>query len=219
MDRIAALFDLDRTLLDTSSGQLYARYLYRTGQMSRREMTRVVWWTVLSRLGILDMQALIARLLLVAAGSDQAETQRTSDLWFVEDVLPHVAERGLRRVAEHREQGHVVAIVSASTQYVVAPMAAHLGVPGQYVCTHVRSAGGRLTGELEPPACFGQGKVVWAERFAAEHGVDLDRSYFYTDSISDLPLLERVGQPVAVNPDPRLRRLAQRRGWPIEMFY
>lgn len=68
-----------------------------------------------------------------------------------------------------------------------------------------------MTGELESPACFGEGKAVWAERFAAEHGVDLDRSYFYTDSLSDLPLLERVGHPVAVNPDPRLRRLALRR--------
>jgi phosphoserine phosphatase len=67
--------------------------------------------------------------------------------------------------------------------------------------------------------CYGQGKVVWAERFAAEHDVDLAASYFYTDSISDLPLLERVGHPVVVNPDLRLRRLARKRGWPLEMFY
>jgi phosphoserine phosphatase len=78
---------------------------------------------------------------------------------------------------------------------------------------------GRLTGRVTPPVCYGQGKVVWAERFAAEHDVDLDAGYFYTDSISDLPLLERVGHPVAVNPDPRLRRLADKRGWPIEQFY
>jgi HAD superfamily hydrolase (TIGR01490 family) len=219
MDCIAALFDLDRTLLDTSSGQLWARYMYRTGQMSRGEVARVAWWTALSRLGILDMQRLIPKLLAAASGSDEAETLRVSDLWFAQDVLPHVAERGLQKVAEHQALGHVVAIVSASTQYVVGPMAAHLGVPGQYVCTHVRSDGGKLTGEVEPPACYGQGKVVWAERFAAEYGVDLARSYFYTDSISDLPLLVRVGHPVAVNPDPRLRRLALRHGWPIEMFY
>ena len=219
MDRTAALFDLDRTLLDTSSGQLWARYMHRTGQMSRRDLARAAWWSALSRLGFLDMTALIPRLLEAAAGSDEAETLRESDRWFAQDVLPHVAERGLRRVAEHQAQGHVVAIVSASTQFVVGPMAAHLGVPGQYVCTHVRSNGGKLTGELEPPACYGEGKVVWAERFAAEYGADLDRSFFYTDSISDLPLLERVGQPVAVNPDPRLRRLARRRGWPVERFY
>ena len=98
-------------------------------------------------------------------------------------------------------------------------MAAYLGFPGQYLCTFLQSEDGRLTGAIEPPACYGTGKVVWARRFAAEHGVDLGASYFYTDSISDLPLLEQVGHPVAVNPDPRLRRLATRRGWPIQMFY
>jgi phosphoserine phosphatase len=69
------------------------------------------------------------------------------------------------------------------------------------------------------PACYGEGKVVWAERFAAEFGVDLPASYCYTDSISDLPLLERVAHPVAVNPDRKLKGMAQRRGWPILKFY
>ncbi len=219
MGRIAALFDMDKTLLDTSSGQLYARYLYRNGQMKRREMARVFWWGLLSRLGVLDMQSLLPRLLAGAAGDDEGAMRALCDRWFVEEVLPHLSERGQQRVAEHRAQGHVVAIVSASTQYVVGPLAAHLGIPGQYVCTRLVSRDGRFTGEIEPPACYGQGKVVWAERFAAEYGVDLSASTFYTDSISDRPLLERVGHPVAVNPDPRLRRLARKRGWPVERFY
>jgi HAD superfamily hydrolase (TIGR01490 family) len=219
MSRVAALFDLDKTLLDTSSAQLYARYLYRHGQMGRRELARVVWWGILSRLGMLDMQSLIPRLLADAAGDDEQETRQLCDLWFDEDVLPHVTERGRQRVAEHQARGHVLAIVSASTQYVVGPSAAYLGFPGQYVCTHLESKDGHLTGQVVPPVCYGAGKVVWAERFAAEHGVDLGTSYFYTDSITDLPLMERVGHPVAVNPDPRLRRLAGKRGWPIEMFY
>jgi HAD superfamily hydrolase (TIGR01490 family) len=217
--RVAALFDLDKTLLDTSSGQLYARYTYRLGQMSRGELVRVTWWGVLSRLGMLHMENLIPRLLVSAAGDDAQEMQELCDRWFVEDVLPHVAGRGIEQVAKHQAQGHVVAIVSASTQYVVRPMAAHLGIDGQYVCTHLESKDGQLTGAVIPPVCYGQGKVVWAERFAAEHKVDLSSSYFYTDSISDLPLLERVGYPVAVNPDPRLGRLALKRGWPIEKFY
>jgi HAD superfamily hydrolase (TIGR01490 family) len=219
MSRVAALFDLDKTLLDISSGQLYARYLYRQGQMGRWELVRVAWWGILSRLGVLDMQSLIPRLLSGAAGDDEEEIRLLCDRWFAEDVLPHVTERGQQRVAEHRAQGHVLGIVSGSTQYVVGPSAAYLGFPGQYVCTHLESIDGCLTGKVVPPVCHGAGKVVWAERFAAEQGVDLGTSYFYTDSISDLPLLERVGHPVAVNPDPRLQRLARKRGWPIEMFY
>ncbi len=219
MGRIGALFDLDKTLLDTSSGQLYARYLFRRGEMGLGEVLRVAWWNVLSRLGRLEMKDLIPRLLAGAAGDDEARMRQTCDLWFAEDVLPHVAEEGLRCVAEHQAQGHVVAIVSASTQYVVEPMAAYLGIEEQYVCTHLESREGKLTGQVVPPVCYGEGKVVWAERFAAEYGVDLDSSYFYTDSISDLPLLDRVAHPVAVNPDVRLGRLAAQRGWVIVKFY
>jgi HAD superfamily hydrolase (TIGR01490 family) len=219
MGRIAALFDLDKTLLDTSSGQLYARYTYRLGQMTPGELAQVMWWGILSRLGILDMENLIPRLLASAAGDDEQQMRDLCDRWFVEDVMPHIAAHAVERAAEHKAQGHVVAIVSASTQYVVRPMAAYLGIDGQYVCTHLESREGQLTGKVIPPVCYGQGKVVWAERFAAEHGVDLSSSYFYSDSISDLPLLERVGYPVAVNPDPRLRRLALQRDWFIEKFY
>jgi HAD superfamily hydrolase (TIGR01490 family) len=165
------------------------------------------------------MENLIPRLLEAAAGDEEKEMRALCDRWFVEDVMPHIVEPGVERVAQHQEKGHLVAIVSASTQYVVRPMAAYLGIDGQYVCTHLESKEGLLTGKVLPPVCYGQGKVVWAERFAAEHDVDLSSSYFYTDSISDLPLLERVGHPVAVNPDPRLRRLALQRDWPIERFY
>jgi HAD superfamily hydrolase (TIGR01490 family) len=219
MSQVAALFDMDKTLLDTSSGQLYARFLYRNGQMGRRELARVAWWGLLSSLGVLNMENLIPRLLAAAAGDDELETRRLCDRWFAEDVIPHITERGKQRVEEHQAQEHVVAIVSASTQFVVGPFASYLGIPGQYVCTHLESKNGQLTGGVEPPVCYGAGKVIWAERFAAERDVDLSASYFYTDSISDLPLLERVAHPVAVNPDLRLRQTARQRGWAIETFY
>jgi HAD superfamily hydrolase (TIGR01490 family) len=219
MGRAAALFDLDKTLLDTSSGHLYARYMHREGEMGWGELARVAWWNLLSGLGMLNMEDIIPRLLAGARGTDEAEMRAMCDRWFAQDVVPHIAEAGLRRVAEHQAQGDVIAIVSASTQYVVGPMADYLGIPGQYVCTHLESRAGELTGQTVDPVCYGHGKVVWAERFAAEHGVDLALSYFYTDSVSDLPLLERVGHPVAVNPDPRLRHIARERGWPVETFY
>ena len=219
MGRVAALFDLDKTLLDASSGQLYARYLHRQGKIGQRELATVAWWVVLSGLGFLDMQEVIPRLLADSAGDDEQEMRSSCDRWFADDVAPHVTERGRQRVADHEAQGHVLGIVSGSTQFVVRPMAAYLGIPGQYVCTHLESENGRLTGKVVPPLCYGEGKVVWAERFAVEYDVDLAASFFYTDSISDLPLLERVGHPVAVNPDLRLRRLARKRDWPIELFY
>jgi putative phosphoserine phosphatase/1-acylglycerol-3-phosphate O-acyltransferase len=78
---------------------------------------------------------------------------------------------------------------------------------------------GVFTGRIIEPLCYAAGKVYWAEAYAHEQGVDLDRSFFYTDSISDMPMLQRVGCPVVVNPDYRLRRYARRQGWPVETFY
>jgi HAD superfamily hydrolase (TIGR01490 family) len=180
---------------------------------------QVGWLGVLSWLGILNLDKILPRLLAEAAGDDEKEMRLFCDRWFAEDLVSHITERGRRRVSEHQELGHLVAIVSGSTQYSVAPVAAHLGMASQYVCTHLESKDGVLTGQIIEPVCYGPGKIVWAERLAAEHDVDLGASYFYTDSVSDLPLLERVGHPVAVNPDPRLRRLALKRSWPIEKFY
>ena len=156
MGQTAALFDLDKTLLDVSSGQLYARYLYGHGRMGRKELARVAWWGVLSGLGLLDMRDLIPKLLSQAAGDDEREMRALCDRWFVEDVVPHVTERGSQQVAHHQAQGHVLALVSASTQYVVEPMAAYLGFPGQFVCTRLESKDGVLTGQIVPPPCYGQ---------------------------------------------------------------
>jgi HAD superfamily hydrolase (TIGR01490 family) len=219
MNNIAALFDMDKTLLDTSSGLLYVRYLYRIGRVRKRDLARVMSWMVMDKMGLLDMSGILSRLLAIAEMTSEPEMRQTCDAWFAEDVVDHVTERGRRRMAEHAEQGHVLGIVSASTQYVVGPLAAYLGIPGQYVCTHLESENGLLTGRVILPFCYGEGKIVWAERFAAEYGVDLRASYFYTDSFSDRPLLERVGYPVAVNPDLRLRRMALARSWPLEKFY
>jgi len=219
MNRVAALFDMDRTLLDTSSALLYVRYLRRIGRVGHRGVAQVIGWMLLEQLGLLDMESVVERLVVTTSGDSEPELRELCDRWFAEDVVTHVTDRGRQRLAEHQAQGHVLGIVSASTQYAVGPLAAHLGIPGQYVSTHLESQDGRLTGRIVPPLCHGEGKVVWAERFAAEHGADLSASYFYTDSITDLPLLERVGHPVAVNPDPKLRRLAKQRAWPIEFFY
>ena len=219
MDRVAALFDMDRTLLDTSSSLLYVRYLRRIGRVGRRGVAQVIGWMLLERFGLLDMESVVGRLAVTTSGDSEPELKALCDRWFAEDVVSHVTDRGRQQLAEHQAQGHVLGIVSASTQYAVGPLAAYLGIPGQYVSTHLESQDGRLTGRIVPPLCYGEGKVVWAERFSAEHGTDLSVSYFYTDSITDLPLLERVGHPVAANPDPKLRRLAKQRAWPIEFFY
>ena len=97
------------------------------------------------------------------------------------------------------------------------PLAATLGLDA-VLCSRLEVEAGRFTGRIVEPLCFGRGKVSWAERWAASLGVDLAASAFYTDSFNDLPMLERVGHPVAVNPDLRLARHARRRGWRISLW-
>ena len=110
-----------------------------------------------------------------------------------------------------------MAIVSGATRYAVEPIARHLGVE-HMLFTALEVEQGRLTGRVIEPICFEEGKVYWLRHFIDDHRIDLARSYFYTDSVTDLPLLDLVGHPVVVNPDPRLYRTAVRRRWPVRIF-
>jgi phosphoserine phosphatase len=108
-----------------------------------------------------------------------------------------------------------LALLSTTPCYVARPIARTLGLHA-VGSTEFEVRHGLFTGAIAGPACFGRGKVSWAERLGAENGLDLQASWFYTDSYTDLPMLERVGNAIVVNPDPRLRRTARARGWSIE---
>jgi HAD superfamily hydrolase (TIGR01490 family) len=215
---VAAFFDLDYTILTVSSGRLFIRYLRRAPTISRRQEAAIWAWSGLYVLGLVDFPHLVTRLIADIVAEDEAATRVLCRRWFDEMAVDYVSEDARQAIARHRTEGHHVAIVTASTPYAVGPVAAHLGLDGRFLATWLEVRDGRFTGRLVEPACYGPGKVYWAERYAVAHGLDLSRSYFYTDSVSDLPLLERVGHPVAVNPDRRLRRLAQARGWPVVFF-
>ena len=107
-----------------------------------------------------------------------------------------------------------MALVTSATRYLAAPLAAELGIE-HFLVTQLVVRDGAFTGEAVRPLCYGAGKVHWARALADREGIDLTASYFYTDSITDLPLLEAVGLPRIVHPDLPLRRLAQQRGWPV----
>jgi putative phosphoserine phosphatase/1-acylglycerol-3-phosphate O-acyltransferase len=218
MNNIVAFFDMDRTILRDSSGILYMRYLWRRGGVSPAAMLRSYWYAALYKLGFFDYPSVAAKLASTVADSSEEESRALCQRWFDEMAVDYVAEKAVQRMDRHRTRGHVVTIISASTPYVVGPVAAYLGV-GEYLCTRLEVANGRFTGKIIEPACYGPGKVHWAKDFARRQNADLAQAFFYTDSHSDRALLEAVGHPTAVNPDPRLRALASRRGWPVECFY
>src|SRR5690606_34397489 len=115
-------------------------------------------------------------------------------------------------------RGDLVAIVTGATRYAAEPLAEELGIE-HVVCTRLDvSPSGRFTGRVEQPMCYGAGKIALARKVADAHGLRLEEATFYSDSITDLPLLEAVAEPVAVNPDARLARVARARGWPVERW-
>jgi HAD superfamily hydrolase (TIGR01490 family) len=217
MSTVIAFFDMDYTTLDTSSGLLYVKHLRQQGRIGRRVLLRIAWWTLLYKVAVVDVNSAVPKLLSYAEHQSASRLMAESYAWFDEMLKQHIAPRAVERIEFHRQQDHRVVLISASTQFAVQPVAEHLRV--DFLCTQLIDRDDELTGEVVDPPCYGAGKIVWAQRYAAAHGADLHDAYLYTDSHSDQPLLDAVGHPVAVNPDTRLKRLAQKRGWPIEMFY
>jgi putative phosphoserine phosphatase/1-acylglycerol-3-phosphate O-acyltransferase len=208
---------MDRTILDDSSGRLLIRYLRETGQIGAREALRIGWWFLWYALGLMEFPQAMTRMLMLSSGQEEEPLREESDAWFEEWVAPHITSDAVQRIAHHRARGERVVVLSAATVYVVRPLAERLDIP-DYLCTYLEVRDGRFTGQLVEPVPYGPGKALVAEQFAARNGIDLDRSYFYSDGHEDIHFLDRVGHPIAVNPDRRLRRRARQRGWPIEQW-
>jgi HAD superfamily hydrolase (TIGR01490 family) len=211
---VGAFFDVDGTLIARNSATLYMRHLRRTGQARRRDLAWTLYYLLRYKLGRLDIDEALQESMRFVRGKVEAATRRDADAWYERDVRPWLFPQMADRVAEHRRAGHVVALVTSATRYLAAPLAAELGIE-HFLVTQLVVRDGAFTGEAVRPLCYGAGKVHWARELAAREGIDLAASYFYTDSITDLPLLEAVGHRRIVNPDLPLRRLAQQRGWPI----
>lgn len=219
MGTVGAFFDMDNTLLSAASGRLYLKWLRQTGQLPLHRWAYISGQVGLYIIGATDFPKLISRLMVYAGGTGEADAWRMSEAWYDGMLRHYVADGGRERIGWHRDQGHHVAIVSASTPYAVKPVAAALDLGEAYIATELEVSDGLFTGRLVEPACYGAGKVTRTLVYAAQHGIDLAKSYFYSDSASDLPLLEAVGHPVAVNPNRKLAKIAAERGWPVMRFY
>jgi HAD superfamily hydrolase (TIGR01490 family) len=215
--RRAALFDMDRTLVRVDTATLYVRSQRKKGHATIRDVARVAWWMLTYTLGVIDAERVATLALESFKGKKETWLRETCEELFTEFILGHVADAGRRAVESHRAKGDFVAIVTGATPYVAIPLARELGID-HVVATHLEIEGGLFTGKVIAPMSYGPGKVELAERLAAEHSFSLDTATFYSDSITDLPLLERVGTPIVVNPDARLRRIAQKRNWRIEAW-
>jgi putative phosphoserine phosphatase/1-acylglycerol-3-phosphate O-acyltransferase len=179
MMNIIAYFDMDRTVLRDSSGMLYMRYLWRRGETDWRSMLLSSWYAAQYKLGLLNFPLVLAKLAASVADSSEEATRELCQRFFDEMMVNYVAPRAVQRINEHRNQGHRVTLISASTPYVVGPLASHLGIE-EYLCTRLEIVDGHFTGKIIEPGCYGPGKVHWAREYAQRHNADLTQAYFYT---------------------------------------
>ena len=215
----AAFFDLDKTLIEGSSGVHFARAAYGSGMIGRRELLGDLWANVKFRIeGSIDVgsEDIRKRILHPIAGTPVKELQRLSPS-VLAGVLPRVYPEVLRTAYDHQDAGRPAFIVTAAS-HEMAEMMAHVLVLDGGIGTRSKVRNGVYTGEPDGPFTYRSGKAEAIARVAAERGIDLAASYAYSDSESDLPMLEAVGHPVAVNPDSALERIARERGWRIMRF-
>jgi len=216
----AAFFDLDKTVIAKASMVAFGRPLYRAGMISRWLVIRALWSQfVFQQLGADEERMMKFResALRITRGWDQAHISAVVRDTLTEVIDPIVYDEALDLIHEHRAAGRRVYLISASPEEIVAPLALYLGVDEAIASRARLDDEGRYTGEVEFYS-YGPYKAEAILEAARTHDIDLDASYAYSDSATDLPMLEVVGHPVAVNPDRELARIARDRNWEVRQF-
>jgi HAD superfamily hydrolase (TIGR01490 family) len=216
----AAFFDLDKTVIARASIVAFGRPFYREGLISRRTILRGLYGQLIYLYMGAD-EAKIARMrasmLDLTRGWDQTRVQEIVEDALERTIEPIIYAEALELIAHHRAAGRTLVIVSASPEEIVKPLARHLGIEQAIASRAKLDSRGRYTGEMDYDA-FGPAKADAMCQMALELELDLNASYAYSDSATDLPMLEAVGHPVVVNPDRELMRIAQDRGWEVRHF-
>jgi HAD superfamily hydrolase (TIGR01490 family) len=217
--RAAAFFDLDKTVIAKSSTLAFSRPFFRNGLINRRAVLKGAYAQFVFAVSGADadqVERIRAHLTALCSGWDVQQVRAIVEETLHDIVDPLVYAEATELVTEHQQEGRDIVVVSASGAELVTPISEMIGATHS-IGTRMVEAGGKYTGEIGF-YCYGDNKATAMKELAAEHGYDLAASHAYSDSITDLPMLEAVGHPTAVNPDRGLRALALERGWPILEF-
>jgi len=216
----AAFFDLDKTIIAKSSVLAFGRPLYKEGLLSKRSIVKSAYAQVVFMLVGADeakMEKLRVAMLGMIRGWNRHHVAEIVRETLDEIVTPIIFAEALDLIAEHQAAGRKVVIVSSAPEEVVGPLGEFLGADEVIATRAAVDEAGDYTGELDFYG-YGPHKAEAIAAMAASEGLDLSASYAYSDSITDAPMLRAVGNPVAVNPDKELARLARAEGWPIRDF-
>ena len=210
-----ALFDLDNTLLNGDSDYLWGLFLSEHGIVDGEwYMARNQEYYDQYKAGTLDIHEFLRFQLKPLADHAPEQLHEWRAQYLQEQIQPILQDRARALLDEHRARGHELVIITATNRFITGPIAELLGVE-HLLATEPEMRDGRYTGGVAGTPCFQEGKVIRLRAWLAERGRDLDESWFYSDSHNDLPLLQQVSHPVAVDPDDALRAHAHRQGWPV----
>jgi putative phosphoserine phosphatase/1-acylglycerol-3-phosphate O-acyltransferase len=213
---ITAFFDMDRTLINDFSAKKFMTTRLFSGKTTIKEYLTQFATALVFSSGNRDFEILTKIAALGVKGIKESAFKELGQLVYDDYLADTIYPESRELIASHIAKGHRVVIISAATSYQIEPIAKELGIDKVYSTT-MELRKGKFTGRVSE-MCWGEGKARAARSFAKENDVDLSKSYFYTDSIEDYPLLKIVGNPVATNPDSTLSQLAFENNWPILRF-
>ena len=215
--QVGAFFDFDGTLIAGFSATVFLKEQIRRGDLGPYQLVELISAITQFSLGTMGFSGLMSSAAQLMRGVRESDYIEFGQELYEQQIARKVYPESRALVQAHMARGHTVAVISSATPYQVEPMARDLDIE-HIICSRYEVENGVFTGGIERPLCFGEGKVLAAESLAREHGIDLDQSYFYSDSDDDLQLLERVGHPQPLNPNARLAVIAEERGWPVRRF-
>jgi len=215
----AAFFDLDRTLIAGASPFVFARAARNAGHIRLTDFLNDAIQAIKFRfVGSSDNNSINVRerILAAAGGMKQSDMMALNEV-VLPELLGLIRPEARALLDQHHSAGRETWIVSASPIEIVEPLAIALGMTGG-IGTKGELDNGVYTGRLDGPFCYGEGKAQAITALANERGIDLSQSWSYSDSVSDIPMMEIVGNAVAVNPDQKMAAVARERGWPVVIF-
>ncbi|MEO9469016.1 HAD-IB family hydrolase [Parasphingorhabdus sp.] len=214
---IGALFDFDGTIIAGYSATAMLWEKIKRREMSAEELVETANVMAQYSMGNMGFSGLMSSASRLMKGVTEESYFEFGEELYEKHIARKVYPESRALIEAHIAKGHTVAIVSSATIYQIEPTARDLNIE-HVLCSQYEVENGEFTGEIVRPLCFGEGKVMAAEKLAREKNLDLDKSYFYSDSYDDIELLEHVGKPRPLNPNSKLTAVAKERGWPLQKF-
>jgi HAD superfamily hydrolase (TIGR01490 family) len=214
---VAAVFDVDRTLVPvTTTERIFIRYLIRSRVLGARAIFQTALF-ILKNIRHTSPFETIRRQRAYLSGQRYEKMAKLARRCFETDIKPRLSRAGLEAIEEHKAQGHSIVLLSGSLDFLLAPLREEVGAD-HLIAANMEVVKGKLTGRIVGHFPYGGYKAALIEHFATEHSLDFSQSYAYADHHTDHEVLRLFGNPVVINPKPKMQVIAEREGWPVKLF-